>query len=80
MEAVRKASGYIIGIGALCDRSDPKTRERVSSLPRVVPLITLSLHTVSEAECLRMGPCSKGIPINKELGKGRELLVEKLRA
>lgn len=80
VEAVRKANGYVVGIGALCDRSDPKTRKHVPSMPRVVPLIALSLHTLSEAECLRTGPCSKGIPINKELGKGKELLDEKIRA
>lgn len=80
VETVRKANGYVIGIGALCDRSTSETRERISSLPRVVPLITISLLTMSEQECLRTGPCSKRVPINKDFGKGKELLAEKLRA
>lgn len=80
VEAVRASNGYVLGIGALCDRSDPFYRKYIPSMPRIVPLITLSLYALSEQECLRTGPCSKNIPINKDLGKGKELLTEKLRA
>jgi len=80
VEAVRAAHGYVVGIGALCDRSNPEVRIHIPSMPRIVSLMTISLMALSKEECLRTGPCSKGIPIDTTLGKGKELLVEKIRA
>ncbi|MBI5913061.1 phosphoribosyltransferase [Candidatus Azambacteria bacterium] len=80
VEAVRSSHGYVLGIGALCDRSNPEARVYIPSLPRIVALMAISLMALSKEECLRAGPCSKGIPINTDLGKGKELLVEKVRA
>ncbi|MDI6883448.1 MAG: hypothetical protein QMC93_03255, partial [Patescibacteria group bacterium] len=56
--------------GVLCNRGGI-TPEDVANPPKLFALVDLKLDTWDEAECPL---CVKGIPINTEIGKGREFL------
>lgn len=77
VELVRREGGYVIGIGALCDRSDQAHRKKMLNQPRTVALIRMSLEIWDEKECLRAKLCSKGVPVNTDLGKGKEFLLKR---
>ncbi len=74
VELVRYEGGFVIGIGALCDRSDPKHRQKIFSKPRTIALARMPLKAWNEEKCPL---CAKGIPINTTLGKGKEFLLRK---
>lgn len=77
VELVRHEGGFVVGIGAICDRSDPKHRKEIPSQPRTIALARMPLEVWDEEECLRTKLCAKGIPVNTDLGKGKEFLIKK---
>ncbi len=76
VEAVRAIGGEVIGLGVLCNRGGI-TPQDVGDVPELFALVNVKLDAWDEEECLRTGPCSKGIPINTDVGKGREYLAKK---
>lgn len=74
---VRHNGGYIIGIGALCDRSTPRIRLHIQAKPRTVSLIHMPLETWTANACPM---CAGRIPIRTDLGKGAEFLAKQKTA
>lgn len=70
VEAVRENGGGVVGVGALWNRGGVTTKD-IGDVPRFHALINKKLADWSEEECLLTGPCSKGMPINTDFGKGR---------
>ena len=72
VRAVRVARGHVVGIAAICNRGGV-TRESLN-VPRLSSLIHLLLEAVDEKDCLL---CQKGVPVNTNVGHGREFLARK---
>lgn len=78
VEATRAIGGKVIGLGVLCNRGGIMP-QGVANVPRLEALVNVKLDAWDEEECARIGPCSKGIPVNTDVGKGREFLARKRR-
>ncbi len=76
VRAVEKVGGEVVGIGAICNRGGV-TRYDIGKVPLLDSILNLKFEMFSEEECARHGPCSKGVPINLEFGKGKEYLARK---
>jgi|GEM_PF-7493 len=73
IEATREAGGNVVGLGALCNRGGV-TSEDVGGVSELFALVNLQLETWEEADCPL---CARGVPINTDVGKGREFLEAK---
>lgn len=71
IEAVRALGGKVIGLGVLCNRGGI-TPEDVGNPPKLFALVNVKLDAWDEAECPL---CAQGVPINTDVGKGREFLA-----
>jgi len=76
IEVVRAMGGNVVGLGVLCNRGGV-TPEDVANPPKLFALVNMNLDSWDEEECARVGPCSKNVPINTEVGEGREYLARK---
>ena len=76
VEVARAARGKVVGLGALCNRGGI-TSEDVADVPRLEVLVNVKMDSWTEEECEQDGPCSRGEPINTDVGKGREFLEKK---
>jgi orotate phosphoribosyltransferase len=72
IDAVRVAGGEVIGAGALCNRGNVKAED--VGAPRLEALLNVQLDTWDESDCPM---CKAGVPINTDVGKGREFLALK---
>jgi len=70
IEAVRALGGSVIGLGVLCNRGGI-TPQDVSDPPELFALVNVKLDAWDEADCPL---CAQGIPINTDVGKGKEFL------
>lgn len=75
VEAVRRVDGKVIGLGVLCNRGGVEAKD-VGDVPRLEALINIDLKTWSEEECPL---CKSGVPINTNVGHGKEFLEQKER-
>jgi len=66
---VRQLQGDVVGIGALCNRGGLSAQSL--GVPDFFPLVSLDLSSWEAASCPL---CIKKIPINTQVGKGREFL------
>lgn len=73
VEASRAAGGDVIGLGALCNRGGV-TLTDVGAPPELFTLLNVTMDAWDEAECPL---CAQGVPINTEVGKGKEYLARK---
>lgn len=73
VEAVRAIGGKVIGVAALCNRGGV-TAADVGDVPVLFALANVKLDSWSEADCPM---CKAGVPINTEVGKGREFLARR---
>lgn len=73
IELVRSIGGNVVGLGVLCNRGGVTSAE-LSNPPKVFALVDVKFDAWDEAECPL---CAKGVPINKDVGKGREYLARK---
>ena len=71
VDLVRATGGSVVGVAALCNRGGV-TAEKLAA-PILHQLITLSLDTWEAADCPL---CRDGVPVNTDLGKGKEFLAE----
>lgn len=74
IEATRAVGGNVVGLGALCNRGGV-TPQDVADPPKFFALVNVKLDAWDEAECPL---CAKNIPINTDVGKGREYLAQKI--
>lgn len=75
-DAVRALEGDIIGVAAICNRGNVAV-EDLGGVPKLSALMNVTLDSWPEEECPL---CAKNIPINTEVGKGREFLARKAAA
>ena len=73
VEAVRAAGAEIVGACAICNRGDV-SKEDVGNPPRFEALVNIELEQWAEGECEL---CARGIPVNTEVGHGRDFLARK---
>ena len=72
VDVVRKAGGNVIGAIAIVNRGGVK-KEAVGDPPVFTSLVNLELDSWDEGECEL---CKKGIPVNTEIGHGREFVAQ----
>ncbi len=73
IEAVRSEGGEVCGAVAVCNRGDV-TADMIGNPPEFVSLLTVELGQWPESECEL---CERGIPINTDVGHGKEYLAQK---
>jgi orotate phosphoribosyltransferase len=76
VEAVRAHQGEVVGVAALCNRGGV-TAEDVGNVPELYALANIKLDAWDEADCPL---CKLGMPVNTDVGKGREYLARKQAA
>ncbi len=73
VEATRNIGGKIVGVGVICNRGGI-TPDDIADVPELFSLIDVKLDAWNEKECPL---CAQCIPINTDIGKGREFLARK---
>ena len=73
IEVTRAMGSEVVGLGVLCNRGGV-TPQDVANPPELFALVNVTLKSWDEAECPL---CEQGVPINTEIGKGREFLAQK---
>ncbi len=73
IEAIRAIGGKVIGLGILCNRGRMPLKD-VSYPPKMFSLVKLNMNVWTQEECKRIGPCSRGVPVNPNVGHGRAFL------
>jgi orotate phosphoribosyltransferase len=68
-DAVREAKGTVAGLAAICNRGGVRAED--IGAPILFSMAELPLTSWPESECPL---CRQGVPINVEVGKGREFL------
>jgi orotate phosphoribosyltransferase len=71
--AVTAAGGTMVGAAALCNRGGV-TAADVENPPELFTLVEIPLETWDETACPL---CAQGVPINTDVGKGREFVARK---
>lgn len=73
IEAVRAIGGTVVGLGVLCNRGGIAPQD-VADVPKLTALVNMQLDAWDEADCPL---CARNVPINTDVGKGREFLARK---
>jgi orotate phosphoribosyltransferase len=73
INAVRALGGNVIGLGVLCNRGGIKPQD-VADPPELFALTNIQLDSWAESDCPL---CAQNVPINLNVGKGREFLARK---
>lgn len=76
VDAVRALQGEVIGVGVLSNRGGV-TKEQLGDVPWLHALTTLPMESYAPKDCPL---CRDDIPINTDVGKGREFLINKTSA
>ncbi len=71
VKAVRELGGKVAGVSAICNRGSVTTSD-VGNVPELLSLVDVKLDAWEERDCPL---CARGIPINTQVGKGREFLA-----
>lgn len=73
VEAVRSIGGNVVAVAALCNRGNITTSD-LGDVPELFALVNITLDSWEEKDCPL---CAQGIPINIDVGKGREFLKKR---
>jgi orotate phosphoribosyltransferase len=73
IEAARTEGADVIGAVAICNRGSV-TRDMIGNPPEFVSMLTVELDQWPESEC---DLCARDIPINTDVGHGKEFLAKK---
>lgn len=73
IEATRTMGGRVVGLGVLCNRGGV-TLQALANPPKLFALTNINFEAWDEADCPM---CQQGMPINTEIGKGREYLAQR---
>lgn len=73
VEAARAAGADVVGAIAICNRGDVK-KEDVGNPPVFDQLLNVHLSSWDEKDC---DMCERGIPVNTDIGHGKEFLARK---
>lgn len=71
VEATRAFGGEVIGVGVLCNRGGVTPKD-LADVPKLFALVNLTLDAYDEADCPL---CRDGVPMNTEVGKGKDWLA-----
>jgi len=74
IDSVKALGGEVVGVGALCNRGGIKAED--IEAPELFALTNVPLEAFDEEECAL---CKAGVPINTEVGKGKEYLAKKAK-
>lgn len=77
VELVRSLKGDVMAVGGLCNRGGVKSEDIAPLLPEFFTLTNVQMEMHDPADCPL---CKKDIPINTEVGKGKEYLAQKAKA
>lgn len=69
---VRTTGGEVVGLGALCNRGGV-TSQDVGDVLKLFSLIDVTLDAWDASDCPL---CAQGVPINTDVGKGKEFLEQ----
>lgn len=72
----KKAEGVIVGVGVVWNRGSVKSKD-IGVGVEIDALCERQYESWTEEECSASGPCSKGIPVNSAIGRGKEYLAKK---
>ncbi len=72
VEAVKALGGIVMGVGLLWNRGAITSQDL--GVPEVFSLVNVTFEAFDEKECPL---CAQNIPINTNVGKGREYLIQK---
>lgn len=73
IEATRALGGNVVGLGVICNRGGIRP-EDVGGVPGLFALVNIELDAWDEATCPL---CEQNVPVNTDVGKGREFLARK---
>ena len=73
VEATRAIGGNVVGLGVLCNRGGI-TLQDAPDVPKLNALVNVKLDAWDETSCPL---CEQNVPINVDVGKGREFLARK---
>lgn len=73
IRSTRALGGDVVGLGVLCNRGGITPKD-VDDVPKLTALVNVRLDAWDEATCPL---CAKNVPINTDVGKGREFLAQK---
>lgn len=73
IEVTRAIGGNVIGLGVFCNRGGI-TPQNVADVPKLTALVNVKFDMWDEAGCPL---CEQNVPINTDVGKGREFLARK---
>lgn len=73
IEAVLSSGGNVVGVGVVCNRGGEVAREFVGA-PIFYALLDMTIESWDEKDCPL---CRAGLPINTDIGKGREYHLKK---
>ncbi|MEX0918621.1 MAG: phosphoribosyltransferase family protein [Candidatus Paceibacterota bacterium] len=73
VEATRAIGGHVVGLGVLCNRGGI-TPSEVADVPKLDALISITLDAWAEDDCPL---CKRQVPINTDVGKGRDFLARR---
>lgn len=76
VEAARKVGANVVGAVVICNRGDVTAKD-VGDPPEFVTLVPVHLESWNESECEL---CKAGIPVNTDVGHGREFLAKKKKS
>ncbi len=76
IEATRKLEGQVVGVAALWNRGNVTAKD-LANIPKLASLINKKIDLWDKNYCPL---CKQNIPINTEMGKGREWLARKNRS
>lgn len=72
--AVRALGGNVIGVAAQCNRGGVTTKD-LADPPMLFSLVNITMEAWAGEDCPM---CKAGIPINTEVGKGKEFLASQV--
>lgn len=72
IRAARECGADVRGVAVICNRGDVKAQD-IGEPPRFESLVSIQLESWQPDDCIL---CKRGIPINLEVGHGREFLAE----
>jgi orotate phosphoribosyltransferase len=70
IEAVRSIDGIVVGLGVICNRGGVTAHD--VAVPKLVSLAQIDLDSWRAEDCPL---CAQNVPINIDVGKGREFLA-----
>jgi orotate phosphoribosyltransferase len=73
IDVVRSIGGEVTGVAVLCNRGGV-TAHDLGDVPELISLANVQMDAWDEQDCPL---CSQEVPINTEVGKGREYLARK---